>query len=64
MKSVMVVAQQLGWPRISPETLRRAHQVEVVRCMRLCGDQAVAFGARPFILCGLPILRLPKGDLT
>jgi hypothetical protein len=64
MKSVMVVSQQLGWPRISPETLRRAHQVEVVRSKRLCGDQEVAFGARPFILCGLPIRRLRKGDLT
>ena len=35
-----------------------------VRNRRGIADQGVAFGARPFILCGLPIRRLPVGTLT
>jgi hypothetical protein len=36
----------------------------VIRRKRTEGCQDVAFGARPFILCGLPIRRLPEGLLT
>ena len=64
MKSAMVIANELGWSTISEQTLRRADQVEVIRNKRLYGDQDVAFGARPFILCGLPIRRLPHGCIT
>ena len=41
--------------------LRKLDAVEVVRQKRDAGTQDVAFGARPFILCGLPIRRLPEG---
>jgi hypothetical protein len=43
--------------------LRRSDGVELVRQMRDQGTQEVVFGARPFILCGLPIRRLPPGLL-
>jgi hypothetical protein len=43
--------------------LRRSDGVELVRQMRDQGTQEVAFGARPFILCGLPIRRLAPGLL-
>jgi hypothetical protein len=43
--------------------LRKLDAVEVVRQKRDTGTQDVAFGARPFILCGLPIRRLPEGVL-
>jgi hypothetical protein len=35
-----------------------------IRECRESGTQEVSFGARPFILCGLPIRRLPSGTLT
>jgi hypothetical protein len=43
--------------------LRKAGAVELVRHKRDEGAQQVAFGARPFVLCGLPIRRLPDGTL-
>jgi hypothetical protein len=43
--------------------LRKAGAVELVRQKRDEGAQQVAFGARPFVLCGLPIRRLPDGAL-
>jgi hypothetical protein len=42
----------------------RAGRVFEVRHRRSIADQDVAFGARPFILCGLPIRRLPGGTLA
>ena len=47
----------------SPLALRKLDGVDLVRQMRDLGTQEVAFGARPFILCGLPIRRLPPGLL-
>jgi hypothetical protein len=41
--------------------LRKAGAVELVRQKRDEGAQQVAFGARPFVLCGLPIRKLPDG---
>lgn len=64
MKSAAAVAQELGWSSLSPKIISQAKQVEIVRSRRLEGDQDVAFGARPFILCGLPIRRLPVGCLN
>ena len=61
MNSAKAVAQQLGWTELVE---RRADQVCEVRARRSQGDQDVAFGARPFILCGLPIRRLPAGALS
>jgi hypothetical protein len=40
---------------------RKLDVIELVRQQRNDGVQEVAFGARPFILCGLPIRRLPTG---
>ncbi len=63
MKSAILIADQLGWS-IPERTIRRATQVEAIHNKRFFGDQDVAFGARPFILCGFPIRRLPPGCLT
>ena len=43
---------------------RRADAVETIRRNRLEATQDLSFGARPFILCGLPIRRLPAGTLA
>lgn len=47
----------------SASTIRKVEVVELVRRKRDNGTQRVAFGARPFILCGLPIRRLPADNL-
>lgn len=49
---------------VSPQTERRVENVESIRRARSEGTQDLSFGARPFILCGLPIRRLPSGCLT
>jgi hypothetical protein len=51
-------------PTASPQVLRRCNAVEEIRRKRTEGTQELSFGARPFILCGLPIRRLPTGAQT
>jgi hypothetical protein len=43
--------------------IEKANRVEIVRRRRDEHNQDVSFGARPFILCGLPIRSLPKDTL-
>jgi len=61
LNSAEQIAQGLGW---AESIGRRADEICDVRTRRFTGDQDVAFGARPFILCGLPIRRLPPGTLS
>lgn len=61
MNSAKEVASSLAWTKTIERSVR---QVELVRDRRLVGNQDVAFGARPFILCGMPIRRLPPGTLN
>jgi hypothetical protein len=49
--------------RISKQTLRRLDGIELVRLKREQGDQNLCFSSRPFVLCGLPIRRLPVDQL-
>lgn len=51
-------------PVASPQAERRIEKVELIRRARTEGIQDLSFGARPFILCGLPIRQLPDGTLT
>lgn len=61
MKSAAAIAADLGFSAGIPQRTRdRAEQIVAVRDRRSTADQEVAFGARPFILCGLPIRRLPS----
>ena len=48
----------------STQAHRRRNTVEVIRRNRAEATQDLSFGARPFILCGLPIRQLPVGTLT
>lgn len=61
MKSAKNLIQDL---KLSDSISERANQVLEIRNRRRAADQDVAFGARPFILCGLPIRPLPPGVLT
>jgi hypothetical protein len=49
---------------VSAPVVQRAGRIEVVRRRREENDQDISFGARPFILCGLPIRRLPPESLS
>jgi hypothetical protein len=54
----------LSEPSLSPRMERRMDAVVPIRHNREAGTQELSFGARPFILCGLPIRRLPAGTST
>jgi hypothetical protein len=46
--------------KISPQSGKRIEGVEMIRNARNSGCQELAFNSRPFVLCGLPIRRLPR----
>jgi hypothetical protein len=48
---------------VSKYRLRQAQGIELVRLKREKGSQSLAFSSRPFVLCGLPLRRLPAGQL-
>ena len=52
---------QLTEPVLASKTADRAEAIELVRRRRNNWDQDIAYGARPFVLCGLPMPRLPLG---
>src|SRR3984957_11932872 len=69
LKHAGTLAQQLFQdiltePPLSPRTERRVEVVVPIWGNRDSGTQELSFGARPFILCGLPIRRLPIGTLS
>lgn len=57
------LVQPLTEPAPSTAVVRRVDTIGLVRQKRDKRQQEVAFGARPFILCGLPIRRPPDGSL-
>ncbi len=48
---------------VSKQTLRQAEAIQLVRLKRDNVNQSLGFASRPFVLCGLPIKRPPKGVL-
>jgi hypothetical protein len=48
---------------VSKQKLRQAEAIQLVRVHRDSGNQSLGFASRPFVLCGLPIKRPPKGVL-
>jgi hypothetical protein len=48
---------------VSKQKLERARGIEVVRIKREQRTQDLCFSSRPFVLCGLPVRRLPKDQL-
>ena len=45
---------------ISRQKLEQARGIELVRIRREQQNQDLCFSSRPFVLCGLPVRRLPK----
>lgn len=48
---------------ISERKLKQADEIQIVRVNREAGTQNLGFGARPFVLCGLPVRRPAAGEL-
>ena len=50
--------------QVSQRRLKQLEAIHLVREQREQGKQDLAFHARPFVLCGLPLRRLPSDQLT
>ena len=50
--------------RISKRKLRQVESIHLIREQREHRNQQLAFHARPFVLCGLPLRRPPKSQLV
>jgi hypothetical protein len=48
---------------ISKQKLEKVNGIELVRVKREQANQTLCFSSRPFVLCGLPVRQLPKGQL-
>jgi hypothetical protein len=48
---------------VSKQKLRQAEGISLVRSKREEGSQVLAFSARPFVMCGLPVRKPPTGQL-
>ena len=48
---------------ISRQTRKRMEIIELIRTRREAANQNLDFASRPFVLCGLPVKRPPKGAL-
>ena len=49
--------------RISKQMHRKVKDIEQIRLKREQADQNLCFSSRPFVLCGLPVRRLPADQL-
>jgi hypothetical protein len=49
---------------VSKRTLENAKSLELVRIRREQASQSLCFCSRPFVLCGLPVRRLPADQLV
>jgi plasmid replication initiation protein len=48
---------------VSKQKLKQAERIQLVRQNREQATQTLCFNSRPFVLCGLPVRRLPKDQL-
>lgn len=48
---------------VSRQKLRQAESISLIREKRENRNQSICFASRPFVLCGLPVRQLPKGQL-
>jgi hypothetical protein len=62
--SFTTVGQILPTLGITKRRFKQVESISLVREQRASGRQELAFNARPFVLCGLPLRRPPKNQLT
>lgn len=58
-----ILRETFGDFQISERQLRKAEAIELVRFKREQRSQTLCFNSRPFVLCGLPVRKLPAGQL-
>jgi hypothetical protein len=58
-----LAGQLQGSGRISKQTRRKIEGIELIQLKRDQGQQNLCFSSRPFVLCGLPVRRLPANEL-
>ena len=58
-----ILRQTCGDLIVSKQKLKQAERIQLVRQNREQATQTLCFSSRPFILCGLPVRRLPKDQL-
>jgi len=58
------VGEILGSISISKQRLKQLDAIQFLREQRQTGRQELAYHARPFVLCGLPLRRPPAGELV
>ncbi len=61
LKSLKSLLPQIG---ITSRRFKKLEAIHLVREQRDTGRQDLAFNARPFILCGIPLRRPPSGQLA
>jgi len=49
---------------ITRQTVKRLEAIQMVREQRDNGNQELAYHARPFVLCGIPLRRPPADELV
>jgi hypothetical protein len=62
--SFATIAKILPSVGISQQRFRQLESICLIREQRASGRQELAFNARPFVLCGLPLRRPPPNQLT
>ncbi|MGH9400660.1 MAG: replication protein RepA [Terriglobia bacterium] len=62
--SLARVGEILPRHRITKRKLKEIESICLIREQRASGRQELAFNARPFVLCGIPLRRPPRGQLT
>ena len=58
-----LAGQLQGGSQISKQTRRKIDGIELIQLKRDQGRQNLCFSSRPFVLCGLPVRRLPANQL-
>ena len=58
-----ILRQTCGDLIVSKQKLKQAGRIQLIRQNREQASQTLCFSSRPFVLCGLPVRRLPKDQL-
>jgi hypothetical protein len=58
-----IIRSSLPAVRLTRQRLRHLESIQLVREQRNTGKQDLAYNARPFVLCGIPLRRPPQNQL-
>jgi hypothetical protein len=61
LTTVGYLLPQIG---LTKQTFKKLEAIQLIRDQRETGKQGLAYNARPFVLCGIPLRRPPSDQLT